>query len=260
LKILVIPDKTPEMNDLRKNIVTFNNSQNAIDQKTFEANSDQFKRLQIEFRKKGFLVCIKQSDKYKFTKEEFKTPVELMNLNHQTMEKFGLSSLHNTKDFLIPLDKLLQVILAYSTTALSATLNKSKLLISGSEQNKQVIDFIRRNDVTINDLISLWLLYQRADFEKNSKGEGRMPIPLFLIHCLNKYECEGDPTKISSLIASPEAINRLMNLYRITFVGYFKEWQKNNDGLGYNDMIKKPIDYALMDKSREMALSMMSMM
>jgi len=41
LKILVIPDKTPEMNDLRKNIVTFNNSQNAIDQKTFEANSDQ---------------------------------------------------------------------------------------------------------------------------------------------------------------------------------------------------------------------------
>ena len=151
LKVLVIPNDRKEMEELRKNIVTYNNFQNSIDQKTFEANATEFKRLQIEFKRKGMLVCIKQSDKYQYTKKEYKTSADLLNLNYELLQKFGLNNLKNINDFLVPLEKLLQVILAFISTPQIATQKKSKLLQANSEQNKKVLDFIRRNDVTINE-------------------------------------------------------------------------------------------------------------
>ena len=255
LKVLVIPNDRKEMEELRKNIVTYNNSQNSIDQKTFEANATEFKRLQIEFKRKGMLVCIKQSDKYQYTKKEYKTCADLLNLNYELLQKFGLNNLKNINDFLVPIEKLLQVILAFISTPQIATQKKSKLLQANSEQNKKVLDFIRRNDVTINDLISLWLLYIRTDYEKRN-GDGRLPIPLYLIHCFGRYECGGDSSKITSLLSDSDNISKLINLYKMTFSGYFNAWHVKNPELGYNDMIKSEIDYMLMDQSRQMAIAM----
>lgn len=259
VKLLVIPDDSDEMTELRKNIVTYNNSQNSIDQKTFEASSDEFKRLQIEFLRKGLLICIKQSDKYQYTKVTYKKADALMKLNAELMKKYGMTHLTHTKDFLVILDKFLQVILAFVSTAQDAIQKKSRLLIPGTEQNKKVLEFIRRDDVTINALCSLWMLYIRAEYERGDgkkRGDGKIPIPLYLIHCLSKYECKGDPQKITSVLASEEKIKKLISLYKMTITGYFTSWQKKYSG-GYNDMIKSQIDDTIMDQSRQMALAML---
>ena len=255
LKVLEIPDDSPEKLELKKNIVTYNNSQNSIEQKTFEASAQEFKRLQLEFRSKGLLICIKQSDKYRYTKVEFRTAVELMNLNGQLMEKFGLKSLNKTSDFLVNLEKLLQVITAFIGTPMSATQNKAKLLKTGSEVNKNAVDFIKRDDVTINSLILMYMLYLRGEFEKRNNDK-RMPIPLYLVHCVGRYECNGDPSKLKEVLCNETAINRILNIYKMTFTGYFNGWKLSNPGKEYNDMIKGPIDYSIMNQSRDMAIAM----
>ena len=257
MKILVIPDDSEEMAIFRNNIVTYNNSQNSIDQKTFEASSDEFKRLQIEFARSGLLVCIRQSDKYQYTKVKYKKADKLMNINSALMKKYGMSHLKTTKNFLVPLDKLLQVILAFTSTTQDAVGHKARLLVSGSEQNKKVIEFIRRDDVTISDLISLWMLYLRSEYEKKS-GKDKIFIPLYMIHCLCRYECGGEPSRISAVLCGEAEINRIINLYKGTFKGYFKNWKDKHPGHSYNDMIKGRIDYEIMDMSRDMALSMMA--
>ena len=254
VKLLIIPDDSDEMTKLRKNIVTYNNSQNSIDQKTFAASSDEFKRLQIEFLKKGLLICIKQSDKYQYTKVTYKNAAALMKLNKELMKKYGMTHLTHTKDFLVILDKFLQVILAFVSTAQDAVQKKSRILIPGNEQNKKVLDFIRNDNVTIDALCSLWMLYIRSEHER---GEGKIPIPLYVIHCLSRYECKGDPKEITTVLADGEKINRLIGLYKMTITGYFTSWQKKYSG-GYNDMIKSQIDDTIMDQSRHMALAMLS--
>ncbi|OQB14301.1 MAG: AIPR protein [Firmicutes bacterium ADurb.Bin193] len=66
LKILQINRQNEFEETLYRNIVTFNNSQNSIDEKTFVANTGIFNRLKVEFEDKGFLLLIKQSDKNTF--------------------------------------------------------------------------------------------------------------------------------------------------------------------------------------------------
>ena len=132
------------MKEVRENIVTYNNSQNSIDQKTFEASSNVFERLQREFEEAGLLVCIRQSDKFQYTKVKYyKKSDKLMDINSELMKKYGMTHLKTTKDFLVALDKLLQVILAFTSITQSAVGHKSRLLVSGSEQNKTVLEFIR---------------------------------------------------------------------------------------------------------------------
>ncbi len=66
LKVLQIDNTNEKENQLYKEIVKYNNSQNSIDEKTFVSNTALFQRLQIEFEKKGFLLLIKQSNKNQF--------------------------------------------------------------------------------------------------------------------------------------------------------------------------------------------------
>ena len=109
---------TDQSNSLYKQIVRYNNSQNAIDEKTFVANKEEFIRIQNEFERRGLLVAIKQSDNYKFV-EKYKIMTELINRSKSLLDKFGLS-FKTVKDFIIPLEKLLQVFLAYGSGAQQA--------------------------------------------------------------------------------------------------------------------------------------------
>lgn len=63
LKILQIDSSDLEQKSLSKNIVTYNNSQNSLDEKQFVANTELFQRLKSEFSEKGFLLLTKQNDK-----------------------------------------------------------------------------------------------------------------------------------------------------------------------------------------------------
>ena len=106
LKILEIDRNNSDEDILYHNIVKYNNSQNAIDEKTFVANSSEFRRLQIEFEKKGFLLLIKQSDKNTFS-EKYKVITKLKEANSERLKKFGLEEMKKVGDVFIPLEKLL---------------------------------------------------------------------------------------------------------------------------------------------------------
>lgn len=254
LKILEIKEDSDEMKELNKAIVTYNNKQNAINQKTFEASASEFKRIKTEFERKGFLLCTKQSDKHTFG-EDYKTATELKNRNSELISRFGLTMLDKTKDFYIELEKFLQVILAYENGALDAIQNKSKLLIPESAQHKTVLDFIRRSDVSINEMLELYLLYLRMEYEKKALQLSKFN-PFYLIYCFGLYECDiSNPNKIHTNLDSSEKIEKIVKLYKAALSAYHTGWVNQNLGKDYNDMIKSQFDKKLMDTSRTMALS-----
>ena len=254
LKVLEISDDTEDMKALNDLIVTYNNSQNSINQKTFAACASEFKRIQREFERKGFLVCIKQSDKNTY-KDKYKAITPLTGLNNDLIQKFGLNDRKNIKDLYIDLEKLLQVILAFSNGAQDAIQNKSKLLNPGSNQNLQVLNFVK-SDVTINDILNLYLLYLRAEQEKKASDNGKMPIPFYLIDFFAQFECRSDATNISNVLSTKEDVDRIIKLYKMTISGYYSDWTDNNPGKDYNDMIKSKIDMTMVNKAKKMAETM----
>lgn len=96
IKILKIPANDDQLKTLYRNIVTFNNSQNAINEKSFVALRDIFRRIQAEFEWKGFLVCIKQSDKNTFI-NKYKSITTLLDNNAKLIYRFGLTGLKKNR-------------------------------------------------------------------------------------------------------------------------------------------------------------------
>lgn len=246
LKILEIKDDSKDMTKLREDIVKYNNRQNAITEKTFKANTKELQRIKTEFERKGFLLCIKQSDKHSY-KDKYKTATELKNRNSELIKRFGLTMLDKTKDFYIDIEKFLQVILAFESSALDAIQNKSKLLVNDSAQNKAVLDFIKCSDVSINDMLELYLLYLRMEREKKALESSKFN-PFYLIYCFGLYECENSiPDRIHSNLENSENIERIITQYKNELSGYYAKWIKQNPGKDYNDMIKSQFDKSIME-------------
>ena len=63
--------------------------------------------------------------------------------------------------------------------------------------------------------------------------------------------------RISEILKDKETIDGFLRLYKATIQGYTNQWDKINEGRGYNVMIKSDIDTNLMDSAKSMAESMM---
>lgn len=250
MKILEINRDNNRDDLLYKNIVKYTNSQNSIDEKTFVANNNIFNRLQNEFESKGFLLQIKQSDKNKFS-NKYKTITELKNRNEKYFNKFGLNDLKKIDDVLIDIKKLLQVINAFVSGGYIAYVKKSNVLKYDSEQYKNEINFIKNNDITIDTILELYLLYKKAEQIKKEKNDSRSPIPFYLIDCFAKYECkERQVSLISDALISKEKIQNIISLYTLVTKAYTKAYYKEY-GIDYNKMIKKNIEYEILDSIRD---------
>ena len=246
IKILKIPSDNENLLTLYRNIVTYNNSQNSINEKAFTAVKDVFKHVQTDFKWRGFLVCIKQSDKNTFSKE-YSTVTKLLDKSAASLEKFGLEKPTRAKDLMVELEKLLQAILAFVSTPQDAIQNKSSLLKDGSIQNKKVVDFIKSTEKTDNDLFNLLLLYLRAEKEKKTSDDGRTPNPFYLISCFARYDCDNNPSMISKSLSDAKTIDEIIKKYTLVLKLYYKEWTKSNPNREYNDMIKSVVDYQILD-------------
>lgn len=252
IRILKIPANDENLKELYRNIVTYNNSQNSISEKTFTAVKDVFRHVQDDFLWRGFLVCIKQSDKNKYL-TDYKSARVLLDKNSEMLVRFGLTVFTKPKDFIVELEKLLQAILAFVSTPQDAIQNKSKLLLDQSIQNQKVVDFIKSDKKTSNDLFNLFLLYTRAELEKNKSTDGKIPNPFYLVYCFAHFECKDDPSKISSLLDSEERINSIVRKYKVVITLYYNKWKERNPGREYNDMIKAAVDVDLLDASKREA-------
>ncbi|MBR3159330.1 MAG: AIPR family protein [Atopobiaceae bacterium] len=264
-KALVIPDDDKEktrFEELRKNIVRYNNSQNSIDEKSFNANEDFFRTVQREFEDKGFLVLLKQSDREKYSKK-YKGDVEtLRKLASKKIEQFGLEGrVRNLRDFMVPLDKLMQVILAFAGDSQQASQKKSALLKKDSTQWKLVTEAIQSDEFTTQRMLDLYLLYVRSEYEKSINQEDtRVPVTWHLIEGFSRYECAGGKYgEISAAISDRGTIDRLVMLYKLATASYLMDYEQDNPTRGYNDMVKEKLDLAKFDKSRKNAEMMVKM-
>lgn len=248
LKILEINRSDIKEEDLYKNIVKYNNSQNAIDEKTFVANTGIFLRLQEAFEEKGFLLLIKQSDKNKFS-NKYKVLTKLKATNEEKIKRFGLSDINRVSDLFIPLEKFLQVINAFVSGGQVAYIKKSNMLKFGSQQYNTAINFIKDGKITNEGLLELYLLYKRAEQSKND--EDRAPIAYYLIDQFAKFECSSrSPQYILTALNTAEKINNIIKLYKLVSKAYIKDYYKKH-GIDYNKMIKRSIDYEMLDSHRD---------
>lgn len=255
LKILVINRDNDLESELYKNIVKYNNSQNKIDEKTFVANTSVFLRLQEEFEKKGFLLLIKQSDKNKFSKK-YKTISKLKELSYTRFDMFGIDLPQKLESFYVPLDKLLQVINAFVSGGYIAYTKKSQMLKFDSKPYNTAVEFIKNDDVTIDLLLNLYMLYKRADQEKVKNDDSRVPIPYYLIDFFAKYECEDrNPSNIVTQLDDIVKINHIIKCYTGVTKGYMNRYS-NDYNVDYNKMIKQPVKHDIVDEIRKIAISM----
>ncbi len=246
LKILQIDKENQNSEELKENIVRYNNSQNSIDEKTFVANNEIFRRLQKSFESRGFLLLIKQSDKNTF-QQKYKNATKLKDKNSELVNKFNLE-LEKTSDFMIKIDKLLQVIISFIEDGYSAYVNKPKLLKADSKQFEKINDFIKRDDVTTETLLNLYLLYLKAEKEKKKSNDGRTPISYYLISLFAKNECDNFPSKVNEELNDISKIESIIKKYKIVSRKYTKEYY-NKYNIDYNKMIKQKIDNDLIQNA-----------
>ena len=266
LKILQIDPTNESQKKLSKNIVTYNNSQNSIDEKTFVANNEIFQRFKNEFEAKGFLLLTKQSDKNSFT-EKYKKNSDQMKLAARSIERrqiFGLDSLRKTSEFFIPLEKLLQVILAFRLGGLAAYTQKKDVLKPDTYTYNVVVEFIKSGNVTTDVLLNLYLLYMRAEKEKTSNSsnpnfKGATPISFYLIDGFARYECENDVKRVNANLVTTEKVMKLMKLYTIVCNLYSSSFM-NQKSVDYIKMIKMEIDYALLKEKHDQTELMFAIM
>lgn len=246
--------------DLDKRIVKFTNTQTGVSEKDFAAKKDYFLNLQKEFERRGFLLLVKPSDKNRYT-TEFKNKSALAKnnrKNEKTLSFFGLSGT-KLSDIMIPLDKLIQVLLAYKRNGHEAFTKKQLVLKKGSSIYK---DFSLNIDeyFTVDEMINIYLLYKKAEDEKRKSDDKKKPIPYYLIGFLGKPPSEVEDkdayqdTLIDKIFSDKELFKSVYNLFKNISVQYYEEYTSKKL-VDYNTMIKQKIDDTLLDKLIRFGLS-----
>lgn len=256
LKILEIDREKSDQGILYRNIVKYNNSQNAIDEKTFVANATEFTRVQRELEGKGFLLLIKQSDKNSFFEKYNKKIGALKELNAERLKKFGLDEMKKPVDVYIPLEKLLQIINAFMSGGYVAYKHKNNMLKFNSTEYNTAVKFIK--ETTTERILELYLLYKRAEKTKKDSPQRRFPVPYYLIDGFAKYECENrNKDKICDALSDNGKVEQIIKLYSAVTTLYQKDYEKKGLNRDYNHMIKNPIDYEMFDAMRDTVISVL---
>lgn len=250
-KVFVFDKETSEKKPhLEKNIIKYTNSQNSITDKAFASKRLLFANIQTELKKRGFLLLVKPSDKNKFI-EEFKDEVKLKKLKIKSKEKLSFYNLDFTKtqDYMIPLEKLVQVLLAFYNGGYDAFTKKNRVLKPNSELYKSFSLNIEKN-FTIDNMLNLFLLYKKAEIEQKQSGD-RIPIPYYLLGFLgngiDKIDFQTLNSKLSQVFCDKERFTQLYlfskNLTKMYAEEYYREKQ-----MDYNRMIKQEIDMAILER------------
>jgi hypothetical protein len=246
VKILEIDRTNDNEEKLYKNIVRFNNSQNAINERDFTSNNRIFGRVQDELEKKGFCLLVRQSDKNKF-QSKYKQITKLKAQNNKYFEKYRLSC-DKLSDCFIKLEKLMQVIVAFKLGGYDAYTKKSSLLKTDSEMYRTVISFLKDDEVTTETLLNLYLLYAKAENGRKNSSDLRSPIPYYLIDCFGYFDCNNrEPNNILNKLEQTEKIDEYVELYKRVTKAYQKQYLQDKE-VDYNKMIKQKVDY---DKLRD---------
>ena len=248
-KVLV---KKRETNpDFYMDIVKYTNKQNALTEKAFTSNREEFATLKKRLEERGFLVLVQGSDKHQFEKEysDTKKLMDLLTTANRYSSQLDLP-LNKISDLFIPLERLLQVYLAFMTDGYNAYSKKSKLLKSSGNSNKEGINFYEtyslklHENITYDNILRIWLLFKKAEMDRSNTE--KIPIPYYLIGFLGSFLTTKEPANITSFLNAffSQKKDDLLKQYNFLcdLTGNYKIAYKDKMELEYNDMIKQKID------------------
>ncbi|AIO18964.1 AIPR protein [Candidatus Izimaplasma bacterium HR1] len=257
VKLLVLNAKQEEDKQLYKDIVRYNNSQNKIDEKNFEASKGLYTNLQRDFEKLGFLLLTKQSDKFQFKQNknfnDFRPKVT------EVGKLFGLE-FNNLESIMISLEKLLQVILAFSKGGYDAFTKKNRVLKFEDSINMSIIEYIEEGQLTRKDLLYLYLLYLKCEKAKKASEDKRTPISYYVVGFLGsefRHENENFVDSFRYVFQSQKTIESIYKYYS-NLSRVYKEKMISTKGYEYNELIKAKIDKDIQYSARSNVNSMMS--
>ena len=251
VKVLQIDTKDAIGQELYKKIVKYNNSQNAVKEELFVRNTDMFISLQKKLQSYGFILEVKQSDKYQYRQRYKNNNSEMNKLlykAHPYGELFGLSL--DFDDLFIDIKKLLQVIGAFHLGGFFAFTKKPDFVKPNTDRYKAVVAFIDTGS-TVQGLLYLWLLYKRLEYEKKKRNDATLvkgPVPYYALDLFGKEWCYNrDGHQIVESLSTKEKINDFVKTITVITSRYIKRSMKSNSEktVSYNDIIKQKVDYAL---------------
>jgi len=249
VKLLVLNKDEEKNKVLYQDIVKYNNSQNKVEEKNFAANKQIFINMQKELKKYGFLLLVKASDTNKFKVEEnfnsYRPIVE------KYSDMFGLT-FNKLEDIEIQLEKLLQILLAFKNDGYSAFTKKGQLLKLDSPTYLDIIEFIKNGELTIEDMVNLYLTYLKAEKEKKASEDQRTPIPYYLLGFLGRdlKGITGSEFRNSFryIYKTKENFDAIYDFYKTLTKRYKINFKKQKD-IEYNKMIKTQIDESILENT-----------
>lgn len=255
VKALIIDDPVDKTNKkFYNNVVKYTNKQNAISEKAFVSNLDQFFRLKSEFEARGFGLLIKQSDKQKYKDTLNKSDVSdmILRANHLLRDLDYVPS--NLNDIIIPLEKLLQVFVAFMLGGYYAFVKKNLVLKQDSTIFEQYCTNIQ-NYLSVDNMIKLYYLYKKSEIERSQSIDKRTPIPYYAIGFLGYHVKEKNAENIKNIL--DVTFNAVNFSYIYNYLKGLSNTYKNSyveKGLGdYNIMIKRSIETGILDSSIDAA-------
>jgi len=248
LKALVIENPDEEENkQFYKNVVKYTNRQNAISEKAFSSNKDVFYRLKAEFRTRGFSLFVKPSDQNTFKTLSKVDKADLLQKANQFISDIDFY-LTASNEVCIPLEKLLQVFLAFVKTGYFAFKKKNLLLQQGQDIFDQYTSQIHKF-LTVDNMIKLYYFYKKAEAEQKESIDKRSPIPYYVIGFFGSLIgnlTEENIQKALNYVFSDKSIAKEAYKYLVAVSkNYRRTYEKTHSANGdgdYNLMIKRPIE------------------
>lgn len=253
VKILLFEDIKPTF---YRDIVKYTNKQNSINENAFGAKNELFANIQKGLKERGFLLLVKPSDKNTFISEH-SSDAEINRLFKEANKfsaKIGVE-LKSLSDLFIPLERLLQVYLAFVKDGFYAYTKKDAVL---KERSEIYSDYSLKINhfLSFENIIRLWLIYLKAERDRAEKStDQRTPIPYYLIGFLGYFikNKEKNNLIIERLFEEDNKIFPLLYNYLSQLTNQYKKNYISKYEIDYNTMIKKPIDEPLLVKQIETA-------
>jgi len=248
VKILLFDDKTrlQKTDKFYTNIVKYNNKQNPINEKAFASKKPFFSKIQDGLRNRGFLLLVKPSDKNKSSEINTAEINTLMALANKYGEKVGVNFTKKS-DLFIDLEKLLQVYLAFVKDGYYAYTKKSSLLKENSEWYLKYS--LNINDLNFDNLIRLWVIYVKAERERQKSQDLTTPIPNYIIGFFGYLitNKEKNNSILENLFTkNNDSFEDLYDYLKTITSRYKKAFLKLNNN-EYNSMIKTSIDLGILE-------------
>ena len=258
-KILVSNDKTKkEKPNFYKDIVKYTNSQTAVSSIHFGSKKDIFLRIQKELKKRGYLLLVKPSDKYKFINHYKNNTRELNDLKKKAKKYTSKVEIkiEETSDLFIELIKLLQLYISISKGTMANKEQKKILNINTVihtrrfllDPSKQIYNESLKigNWLSYDSMIYLFLLCNPLPARGEINPYHLAGVIGYLIKVKDKNEKSVDNAIKELFALSTDDFEKVYNYVKI-IVNLYKNSGPNGK-LETDKFIIKPIDIESLDE------------